>query len=240
MEKNSVVLISFTGKELTHGRIYETTDEATAKTTDIWKEDAVFKPVPVIVGKGDVLKGMDDQLLKMKVGEEMTFELEAKDAFGERKSDLIRVIHMKEFIKQKITPFPGLVLEVNGMYGRVQTVSGGRVRVDFNNDLAGKKVEYILKVEKELKTGKEKGDALAEKFFPLKEGKPETAWDEKTKTLTVKIPEEIFERLQPLKDVFSRMIKENVQDIAKVEYAKIAEKKEKKAAEKPIEKNKKK
>jgi len=169
MDKGGIAVVSFTGRETESGRVFDTTDEKTARESGIYRENAIFRPVPIILGKGELIKGLEEELEKMREGEHKTVKLQAEKAFGPRRKELVVVVPLQEFKNRNVQPFPGLVVELNDRYGRVQSVSGGRVRVDLNSDLAGKEVEYDIKVEKELKTGKEQVQALTEKFFPLKD-----------------------------------------------------------------------
>jgi FKBP-type peptidyl-prolyl cis-trans isomerase SlyD len=62
---------------------------------------------------------------------------------------------------------PGLVVVLeNNLPGRIQSVSGGRVRIDFNHELAGKTLEYELKIEEKIADEKDKIKALFEMVFP--------------------------------------------------------------------------
>ena len=101
----------------------------------------------------------------MEVGQKRTVKLEPKDAFGERKPEFIRMVALKEFKRRNIVPFPGLVVELNGLQGRVQSVSGGRVRVDFNHPLAGKAIEFELEVVEKVDGKERKAQALIERYL---------------------------------------------------------------------------
>jgi FKBP-type peptidyl-prolyl cis-trans isomerase 2 len=214
LKEKSLVLVEFTGKELVTGKIFDTTSEAVAKEVGLYKENAIFKPVPVIVGNGDVIKGIDEALKEMKEREEKVIKLGPEKAFGERRKDLVVLVPLAEFTNRKIKPVNGLIVEMNGMYGKVTTVSGGRVRVDMNNDLAGKEVEYKLKVIKEIKDSSEKAQVIAEKFFPLKE-KVQTKIE--ADVIKVKIPKEIGKQLAPLVPAFTKTVKEIIPELKSVE-----------------------
>ncbi|MCR4335335.1 MAG: FKBP-type peptidyl-prolyl cis-trans isomerase [archaeon] len=216
MKEKSCILIEFTGKVSESGKIFDTTDEKTAKEAGLYKEQAVFKPVPVIIGNGDVLKGLDIALREMSEGESKNIKLSPEKAFGQRQKELIVVIPVKQFTERKIKPFPGLIVDLNGQYGRVQTVSGGRVRVDLNNDLAGKDVEYSVKIIKEIKTTKEKAEVLTEKYFPMKDKKVETKLEENI--LKVKFPKELASQIGALLVPFTKTIKEAIPEIKSVEF----------------------
>lgn len=122
-------------------------------------------PLPVVVGKGELLKGLEEVLKDMKPGDEKTVELPPEKAFGKRDPNKIAIIPLREFQKRNITPYPGLIIEADGKRGRVLSVSGGRVQVDFNHELAGKTLVYKVKVIKELKEPKEIAEAFFRRYF---------------------------------------------------------------------------
>ena len=217
-----VIIIEFTGMEQESGKIFDTTDEKTAKENGLYKENAIFKAIPVVTGKGDVLPGLDEALEKMKAGEEKTIEMGPEKAFGERKKDLVIVVPLQEFKKRKIQPFPGLIVDLDGQYGRVQTVSGGRVRLDLNSDLAGKNVEYKIKVIKEYTKPEEKAQALAEKYFPIKGMTVETKL-EKGK-LKIKLPKEIAKQVAPMVAPLAKTIKEIIPEVKELDIEESFEK----------------
>jgi len=72
---------------------------------------------------------------------------------------------LKVFIEHKINPMPGAVLTFDNKLGKVLTVSGGRIMVDFNNPLAGKEVVYKVNVLRKVEDINEKIKALNEFLF---------------------------------------------------------------------------
>lgn len=187
MERGAIVEVALTGRQKDTGKVFDTTDEKAARENGLYKENAVFAPLPVVVGEGDVLQGLDDALLEMKVGETRVVLLEPKKAFGERNQELVRVLPLKEFRERNVQPRPGLIVNVNDYFGRVQSVSGGRVRVDFNPELAGKEVEYEVRVVKAFSTPLEKMHALVHKHFPMLKEK-DVQFDSAGKTVRVYFP----------------------------------------------------
>jgi len=231
MAETKIVSVNLTGKDLVSGKVFETTSESVAKYAGIYRDGSAYKPATIIAGAGDLLKALDEEIAKMKVGEKKTLKLPPEKAFGERKKELVVVVPLREFDKRKIRPFPGLIVDVNNQYGKVQTVSGGRVRVDFNSDLAGKDVEYEIEIEKEFKTDKEKVGALVEKFFPFA-GDQKPDFELKSGNLEVKIPKIESKEIEMIKQVFEKTIKDFVKGVKEVKISEKAEKKEKKAEKK--------
>lgn len=161
MKEGSFVEIEYAGRIKETGELFDTTDEELAKKEGIFNEKARYGAIAVVVGAGHVIKGLDEALKKMKVGEEREVEIEPKDAFGERDARLVKTLPVSFFLREGVTPRLGMPFMLpNGVEGRVISVSAGRVRVDFNNPLAGKKVVYKVKILREIKDTKEKLESL--------------------------------------------------------------------------------
>ena len=73
---------------------------------------------------------------------------EAAALAGDRDPKLIETISMAEFKKGDVNPTPGLPINFKGRAGTVVTVGAGRVRVDFNSPLAGKRLKYRFTVRR--------------------------------------------------------------------------------------------
>jgi FKBP-type peptidyl-prolyl cis-trans isomerase 2 len=163
------VKISYTGR-IKEGSVFDTTDKETAEKEKIFDDKRIYRPVPIVVGEKQVLPGLDDVLKDLKVGEEKQVELPPEKAYGQKDPNLIRLIPMKAFKQQKMQPMPGMIIELDGRPARIQTVSGGRVRVDFNGELAGKTLDYKIKIEEEAKIQDQRLKFLVERSFNTTEG----------------------------------------------------------------------
>lgn len=118
------------------------------------------KAVSVIVRPDFLIKGLEEALLEMNVNERKTIEIPPEKAFGARDPKLIRLIPISEFRKHDTKPTPGMFVQADNMRGKVLSVSGGRVKVDFNNPLAGKTLVYDIEI-------KEKFDKTEDKIKSL-------------------------------------------------------------------------
>lgn len=164
-KKRKIVRVHFTGKEALEGKVFDTTKEEEAKKAGIHDAKRKYQPLTIITGEKELLEKVEDVIEQMKEGEEKLVKLISTEAFGERKQDLIRVVPLKNFFDQKINPIPGLVVRVADAIGKVQSVTSGRVRIDFNHPLAGRDVEYHVELIKELKDNKEISEAIFEKYY---------------------------------------------------------------------------
>jgi FKBP-type peptidyl-prolyl cis-trans isomerase 2 len=141
-----------------------TTDKKKAEESGIYNKDVKYGPQLIVLGKKSVIKGLEEVLKGMSLNETKKIEIEPKDAFGERSSDLVRVIPIADFRKRDINPYPGMQLDIDGATAIVKSVTSGRVLVDLNHPLAGEKLVYEIKVDSLISDIKEKVNAIADSY----------------------------------------------------------------------------
>ena len=212
MHTGDLIAIEFTGKDTNTGKVFDTTRKEIAQKEGIFVEGRPYGPIVIVAGHHEVLPGLEKEIAQMKVGEEKHITLSPEHAFGPRTPDLVRVLPLSEFKKHNVPPVPGTVVNANDMMGRVQSVSGGRVRVDFNPELAGKEVEYTLKIVKHYTDEKEQLVALQEKAFPGQ--KVELQKNGKTIEMTVSIRQ--MNAVQQRVPGFAKLVLDTLQGTEKV------------------------
>lgn len=167
LAKGDFVRINYVGKIKERGTVFDTTREDVAKEHKIYDEKLQFKPSPIVVGANHVIPGLDDALVGMEVGDKRAIVVPPEKGYGARDPKLVKVVPLKDFKKQGMRPLPGMRVEADGRVGRVQSVSGGRVRVDFNYELAGKMLEYEVSVKEKINKLEEKIRLLLELHMPF-------------------------------------------------------------------------
>jgi FKBP-type peptidyl-prolyl cis-trans isomerase 2 len=191
VNKGDFVLMEMTGKAEETGEIFDTTNEDAAKQKGIHREGNTYGPRLVVVGEGWVLRGLDARLRGVKPNEQTAIEVPPVEAFGERDPTQVQLIPYRILRSKGVNPIPGAELEIDGRQAIIRSVGAGRVQVDYNHPLAGRKIVYDVKVTEIIEDEKAKVKALigrrftgidAEKFGQ-KMGK---------KKMTVTIPDEIF------------------------------------------------
>jgi len=109
-----------------------------------------YVPDLAIIGKQGFLTDSVDNVIKegIKFFEEKTIQLEPIDAFGERVGNKIEKVSAKQFKKDmNEEPRAGATYkDKKGRTGTVLRAAQGRLLVDFNHPLAGRKIEYKIKV----------------------------------------------------------------------------------------------
>lgn len=146
IKRGDFIRVEYTGRRVADGKIFDSTDEKTARSAGIFNERLKYGSGLVIIGQGTVIQGVDEALQEMKVGDSKKIEVAPEKGFGVRDPNMVRVVPITEFKKQDIRPFPGMVLNIDGAAATVKSVSGGRVLVDLNHALAGDTLSYDLKV----------------------------------------------------------------------------------------------
>lgn len=162
IEKGDFIRIDYTGTVVETGDVFETTSQDIAEEVGIYDEKKKYKPFAVIVGAGFLLPALEEAIIGLDVGDNKKMTLEPEQAFGERNPELIQLFPMKEFKKQGITPVPGMTINSSGYPGKILTVSGGRVKVDFNNPLAGKALDYDITITEIIEDNEERVKSVIE------------------------------------------------------------------------------
>jgi FKBP-type peptidyl-prolyl cis-trans isomerase 2 len=163
MQNGDFVRIDYIGR-LESGEIFDLTYEDVAKENNIYNPDMKYKSIPIIIGAGFIIPGLEKALLDMKPGEKKEVVIKPEDGFGQRDPKLVRIMPTKIFERQKFDPEPGMILDMGGMTGKIQSVNAGRVRIDFNNPLAGKTLKYELELKEKIEGQEKQIDAVLEYF----------------------------------------------------------------------------
>jgi len=107
-------------------------------------------PLEFQVGGGQVIKGFDDAVLGMSENEEKQFSILPAEAYGEHDPTLVQKVP-REVFPQDAELVPGLLFEAGLPTGEkvpatITEVQGGIVSVDLNHPLAGKRLNFKIKV----------------------------------------------------------------------------------------------
>jgi len=239
IKNGDFVRLEFTGKIKETGDVFDTTNEEIATEAGILVENKDYGPIPIIIGGKHLLKAIDERIIGMDVGDSKEIEISPEDGFGERNPDLIQLVPMREFKKQGMTPYVGMELTAEGQKGRVLTISGGRIKVDFNHELAGKTLEYSVVITEIIEDDEEKIKSMIQLHYAY----PNMDYD-KTEInidgdkVTIKLDEitrfdqksymdVTFARFRIAKDIWDNM------DFEKVEFVDEFEKKIEEGEEEP-------
>jgi len=156
MKLGDFIEIQYTGKIALTGEVFDDTSKSK-------------NPAFTVMGQKMVPVGVEKQLESMEVGDEREFSVSPDEGFGKRFPQLVKIIPMRDFIKQNINPMPGIFVTIDNRQAKVQSISAGRVRVDFNHPLAGRELIYRMKVVRKLSDPAEMAQKFIDHFgFPVK------------------------------------------------------------------------
>jgi FKBP-type peptidyl-prolyl cis-trans isomerase SlyD len=158
IENGDFVRLEYTIRTIEEETVVDTTIEEVAEEAGIADEDYDFSPRVIVVGAGHVFQSVDEDLIGKDVGDEGSVEIPAAEAFGEFDPDDVRTISADRIDEDD--RYPGAQVTVDGDQGRVETVIGGRARVNFNHPLAGEDLEYEYEVVDVVDDREEKAEGL--------------------------------------------------------------------------------
>jgi FKBP-type peptidyl-prolyl cis-trans isomerase SlpA len=106
-------------------------------------------PVKFEVGDGSLLFGFEKQLFGMKAGEAAVFPVDAEDGFGVHNPDNVQKIKADQF--EDVEPEIGMIMGFSDpaqgeVPGVVCEIGDEYISVDFNHPLAGRKLEFDVKI----------------------------------------------------------------------------------------------
>jgi FKBP-type peptidyl-prolyl cis-trans isomerases 2 len=216
-----LILINYTTKIKETGEVIETTIEEVAKANKIYKEGAKYEPKLIAVGKGWILKALEEEIQKLNVGDKATIEVPPEKAFGNRNPSKIKVIPLRKFGENVNV---GDQVEYNGQVGTVISINSGRVQIDFNDKLAGKTLIYEVEIIKEITDLNEKVERLIQRSIEIQN--PVYKVDQGK--VRIEIPEQYFltDGLQYIKRAIANDILDIIPEISQVEFAEIYAKKQ--------------
>ena len=233
IENGDFVRVNFTGKTKETDEVFDTTYDEIAQEAGIFDENKTYKAIPIVVGGNHLLPAIEEAIIGLEEGESKHVEVDAENAFGQRNPKLIQLVPMREFKRQGMTPYPGMRITSDGNTGRIMTVNGGRVKVDFNHELAGKDLVYDVEVTEIIEDENEKIKSMIELHYSnpnvdvdkteidIKDGVANIKLDEMSKFDQQSYMDITFARFRIAKDIW-----DNVEGITKVNFVDEFEKKE--------------
>jgi FKBP-type peptidyl-prolyl cis-trans isomerase 2 len=136
------IQVDYTGK-YENGTVFDTSNEDVAKQAGVYDSSRAYAPLAFKVGSGGMIKGFDEGVIGMKVGEEKTLRIPPEKAYGEYDKSKILAVPLDNSTKDLK---PGE--KINTVYGpaTVLEVNETHAMIDFNHRLAGKTLIFDVKL----------------------------------------------------------------------------------------------
>ncbi|MFW5900205.1 MAG: FKBP-type peptidyl-prolyl cis-trans isomerase [Halodesulfurarchaeum sp.] len=165
LQEGDFVEVAYTARTVEGGDLVDTTDEAVAEEDGVETEGQEFAPRTIVLGEGHLFPGVESDILGSEVGAEGNVVIPAAEAFGEYNEDEVRTVSADKIPEDD--RYPGAHVDIDGQHGHVETIIGGRARVDFNHPLAGQDVEYEYEVLDTIEDRVEKAQGLLNTYFDV-------------------------------------------------------------------------
>lgn len=135
VKKGDTVRVHYTGK-LTSGEPFDSS--------------AGREPLEFEVGAGMMIKGFDDAVVGMTIGDKKTVNITAADGYGERNEEMLIEFPRSNFPEDMI-PEVGMQLTMNNNAGQqfpvtITEVGEEIVKLDANHFLAGKELVFDIEM----------------------------------------------------------------------------------------------
>ena len=129
------VKVGYTGKLKEDGSVFASAGEN--------------EPLEFTIGEGRIIPGFEQAVVGMNEGDEKTVDVSAEQAYGPHMDDRVVTVH-REQLPEDLEPQVGQRLEVRQGEQTVPVVvtdiSEKQVTLDANHPLAGKDLEFDIKV----------------------------------------------------------------------------------------------
>ena len=108
------------------------------------------EPLQFLVGHGNIISGLEREMMGMKVGDSKDVVIPPADGYGEFDDKAFMDVPRGEFPKDMPLQ-EGLELSVRddsgqSRYARIDTIEGDNVTLNFNHPLAGDELHFSIKV----------------------------------------------------------------------------------------------
>ncbi|WP_415382013.1 FKBP-type peptidyl-prolyl cis-trans isomerase [Halosimplex sp. TS25] len=164
LQNGDFIELDYTARTVEGDDLVDTTDPEVAEEEGVG-EDQEFSPRTIVLGEGHVFGAVEEDIVGSEVGDTGTVTVDAEEAFGEFDDDEVRTISADRIPEDD--RYPGAHVDIDGEHGHINTIIGGRARVDFNHPLAGEDIEYEWEVLDEVTDREARAGALLDVFLDM-------------------------------------------------------------------------
>ncbi|MFC7080129.1 FKBP-type peptidyl-prolyl cis-trans isomerase [Halorussus caseinilyticus] len=163
LQTGDFIRLDYTARTVEDGNVVDTTDPEVAEEEGLDEEEREFEPRTIVLGEGHIFESVEEAIIGEEVGHSGSTTIPAAEAFGEYDPDQVKTVSADKIPEDE--RYPGAHVNVDGEHGHVETIIGGRARVDFNHPLAGEDVEYDYEVVGEVEDRVEQAQGLISMYI---------------------------------------------------------------------------
>ena len=106
-------------------------------------------PLSFIVGKGQIIPGLEEKIKELSVGDNANITVAAADAYGQYDENAVQTLPKEQFAGLELQE--GMTLYGQGEHGEtvqvvVKSFNDENVVIDFNHPLAGKNITFEVEI----------------------------------------------------------------------------------------------
>ncbi|MDL5361031.1 peptidylprolyl isomerase [Halalkalicoccus sp. NIPERK01] len=156
------VRLAYTARTVEDDQLVDTTDREIAEDEGVDVEERNIEPRVIALGAGHLFETVEADIEGKEAGDSGSVVVPAEEAFGEYSEDEVRTVSAEKIPEDD--RYPGAHVDIDGQHGHVETVIGGRARVDFNHPLAGEDIEYEYEIVEEVEDRVDRAKGMLSMF----------------------------------------------------------------------------
>jgi FKBP-type peptidyl-prolyl cis-trans isomerase SlyD len=164
LEDGDFVRIAYTARTVEGGDLVDTTDPEVAEEEGV-ADQGTFEPRTIVLGAGHIFERVEEAIIGQPLGASGTVSIPPSEAFGEYDQEEVRTVSADRISEDD--RYPGAQVQIDGEQGYLETIIGGRARVDFNHPLAGEEIEYDYEVLELIEDDLERARGLLGMFLDI-------------------------------------------------------------------------
>ena len=164
VQDGDFVRVAYTARTTEGNQLVDTTDEEVAEEEGV-ADQGEFEPRVITLGEQHLFPTVEEDIEGKEPGESGSVTVSAENAFGEYDESEVRTVSADKIPEDSMRP--GAQVDIDGEQGYLETIVGGRARVDFNHPLAGESVEYEYELLDEVEDTLERAEGLFGMFLDV-------------------------------------------------------------------------
>jgi FKBP-type peptidyl-prolyl cis-trans isomerase SlyD len=164
-EYGDFVRLEYVARTADEGHLVDTTDGELAEDEGIDEGERDFGPRTIVLGEGHIFDPVEETLVGSTVGDTGTATVPPEEGFGEYDDEEVRTVSAEKIPEDD--RYPGNQVRIDGDTGFIETVIGGRARVDFNHPLAGDTLAYEWEIVGTVDDREERAQELLQTFLDI-------------------------------------------------------------------------
>ena len=147
IQSGDQIVVDYIGKHL-DGKVFDTSIQSVAQEAGLYNPQRNYEEgLAFTVGAGQMIKGFDEAVIGMTVGETKTVEIPADKAYGERSEEMVIRVPLQE-AGDLSGAWVGMKILLGGMYpATITEITDTEIVFDANHELAGKALVFDITIK---------------------------------------------------------------------------------------------